>query len=530
MAEESTIASNIKLATTNYLARKHKTSKLACKTMNLNEEQKCNQSNQKTGNQHAKEESHPQQNSITNTKDALYWKAKYLQADEAASAWKSKYMAATHSVMEIFQEVEGSSYYHQHDSGYKLWMRLSATVQQDRNVALSALITGFCRPEYLPLPFKTDKVFLLQALTRCECRKDNFGDNLAVQLSVMMFAIPECREDAQVWTRILSSPWWSGGTTQEWPFHEAPESLFSDTIALTQILANRPELLPQIPATLLMNKEFLQQVIDKEASLLMHLPQHPQYAFPELILDNLTCFFQGERYEKEAKMLMEQCIPEIKSNPSFAKAWFAAGGPFLVDSFPTSFKDDRDFFWCIAENPANNPRFAPYSFQHASPRLKDDRDLILRAVQTNPYVLFKASTRLQRDVDVVILAIGCCGSDSFFPQEYMHKHTEDRRWLNQLYSHCVSILRQREIFVTTILPCLSLVRPANNTSNTNNNTHQGGGCPLTILNQGPETSQVYKRQLAEYLDVPIGKRLKYFRQASNVLKTGGFLKYPGYYN
>jgi hypothetical protein len=45
---------------------------------------------------------------------------------------------------------------------------------------------------------------------------------------------------------------------------------------------------------------------------------------------------------------------------------------------------------------------------------------------------------------------------------------------------------------------------------------------LAILNQGDETSLVYKRLLAEYVGIPVGNKAKVLRQASINLARWGY--------
>ena len=44
------------------------------------------------------------------------------------------------------------------------------------------------------------------------------------------------------------------------------------------------------------------------------------------------------------------------------------------------------------------------------------------------------------------------------------------------------------------------------------------GTSLSLLSQGPETSTMYKRLLAEFLAIPTGKRLRQLQQADRNIR------------
>jgi len=65
--------------------------------------------------------------------------------------------------------------------------------------------------------------------------------------------------------------------------------------------------------------------------------------------------------------------------------------------------------------------------------------------------------------------------------------------------HC---LERYDLFRSTILPCMLTTQSVAETKSN-----------LSLLNQGPETSVVYKKLIAGYSGVPTGKQLRRFRQA-----------------
>jgi len=79
------------------------------------------------------------------------------------------------------------------------------------------------------------------------------------------------------------------------------------------------------------------------------------------------------------------------------------------------------------------------------------------------------------------------------------QRANDYENLEAFRSHVFEGLLVHNIFSTLVLPAMLQMVDS--------------GCPLAVLNQGAETACVYKKRLAEYLDVPTGKKLCLHLQA-----------------
>jgi len=87
--------------------------------------------------------------------------------------------------------------------------------------------------------------------------------------------------------------------------------------------------------------------------------------------------------------------------------------------------------------------------------------------------------------------------------------TDDRefavQWLRSFQNRLQETLELHHVFMTTTLIGISQTRDS--------------GSSLAVLNQGSVTSTIYKRRIADYLDIPTGKRLRTLRRAAENIEV-----------
>ena len=125
---------------------------------------------------------------------------------------------------------------------------------------------------------------------------------------------------------------------------------------------------------------------------------------------------------------------------------------------------------------------------------------MLKAVALNEWSFCHASSSLQKDFDVAVLAYA--GSRRFV--EHLRRLAADERDFEKrvlIEDHRIKIREKVELsgaFVRTILFAVSF----------------DSQCARSLLNQGAETSLMgYKRRIADFLDVPVGRELRILRRA-----------------
>lgn len=162
-------------------------------------------------------------------------------------------------------------------------------------------------------------------------------------------------------------------------------------------------------------------------------------------------------------------------------------------------KSDKEVFLWLSEHfpkkQGKRKRFV-MSFQHASQTLKTDKAFMLKAIALNPNVYHTAPQSLKNDFDVWLLAVG--GTAGQHPLIDQRKWTALRETFVTFIARVRAELQNYETYQGTFLFGMTQQQPDN---------------ALTLLSQGEATSLNYKRLVAEYLDVPTGKRLRMLRKA-----------------
>lgn len=379
------------------------------------------------------------------------------------------------------------------DSGPSVifWDILSDDMKQDHGIVFKAFVHGHARVEDLPDQFRRDRNFFLEAVReKADCWYDlpeeykidpefvrsfrSFsGDSLVGEV---FEAIPTLRHDRDIWDTIIAS--------ENCTIDLAPNSILSDGELMMKACEKDIWLLRKVSGSLARDKDFLQKVIDMDPEALRHLSNDAQIQFPELVIDNLKPFLavQSNRISGD---LLEYIAPDVRTNPSFIEKWFTLGGRFLPRYFPESMRDEEQIFLWLAKH-----CIIMSSFQNASDRLKGDRDFVSRLIELQPYAYFDASDDIQQDTafQSKTLAIG----NSHIAEEYITRLRETNVGEERIETFS-TFLQQKldwhETFMTSILLGISL--PADPSR-----------CSLTILNQGVETSLVYKKLIAQYAGVP----------------------------
>jgi len=186
--------------------------------------------------------------------------------------------------------------------------------------------------------------------------------------------------------RSFQKAWFAAGGLQISYF---PSHVYADPELMTLFCEKQDAwCFEELSATLQSNRGFLDELIPKKPCVILHLPKTTVQTFPELITDNLRHFFPSKPRVGDCEEIVDLLGPEIYTTPSFLKVWFSSGGPFLAKKFPYSLKDDREVFAMIAENAT--PDGCLCSFEHASSRLKNDKELMLKAVANYPWTLKNA--------------------------------------------------------------------------------------------------------------------------------------------
>ena len=134
----------------------------------------------------------------------------------------------------------------------------------------------------------------------------------------------------------------------------------------------------------------------------------------------------------------------------------------------------------------------------------------MQVVEKNATLLQESPSQLARDFDLALVAFGGSSTKSRdLAGLYDVNDRDDFIFLIDFALKVRAKVVSHDNFVKRILCGMSA-------------SHVDDRFHLPLLNQGNETSLVYKRLLADFLGVPMGTELRLLRQASMNLATWGY--------
>jgi len=148
------------------------------------------------------------------------------------------------------------------------------------------------------------------------------------------------------------------------------------------------------------------------------------------------------------------------------------------------------------------------SFRNASTTLCRDKKFMLQVLELAPSLIKMVAPRLRNDFDLCLLAFS--GEQRAVETEVNRRRrlrsggdSSEYTYVQEFRSKVSRSLSAHATFSTIVLPGIS--------------QNPDSGCTLASLNQGAATSRSYKKRMADFLDVPTGKRLRFHRQADRNL-------------
>jgi len=408
----------------------------------------------------------------------------------------------------------------------EFWDDLPSEWKKDRDVAIEALAGGKTTMGDLPVELRDDRDFAIAAANRnlavWRSLPPILKDDIAFARSITIYTdlnilddifekFPILANERNTWLAILSVDQHKYALHELWDTiaDYAPQVILSDReLMMRACMLDSSILYSYVNDSLSRNGDFLREILTMDPEALWHIPVESQAMFPELLVEflpNALHTIAEDRTVSYQSSLARQMIPELWQNRAFVRAWFQGGGPFLDSGPMESLKGDREvFLWVAANFPKDDPSGLVRSFEYASPALRSDKGFMLQAIEHNPNIYHACPDQLLADFDVFLTAFG--GTAGKYPAITEESWMRLRGVIRQCGLRVEEELVKQETFVKTLLCGISLHHP--NTTPTT---------ALALLNQGEATALSYKRLIAEYLDVPTGKRLQMLRQASRNL-------------
>jgi len=294
----------------------------------------------------------------------------------------------------------------------------------------------------------------------------------------------------------------------------APPLIFADRGIMLQSIGFYGGIVRLVDASLSSDRAFLMAAVDRNFRVLPYLTHEIQGRFPDIV-DHALGRLRVDRdahYSDffEFEYVAERLAPEFWDDREFVLRWFEHGFPFVaIEAFQLpAWKNDKEIFLRLAKYCIDSCVWG--SFRESSASLRNDKKFMLQVLELRPSLFRLASARLQIDFDLAMLFFS---GEEILVQEDVRRRRRMRndQYIEVFQSEVSAHLNAHRIFSTTVLPAMSLA--------SNEDSH----CTLAVLNQGAETSLGYKKLMAEYLGVPIGKQLglhrKAFRNLSSPMDT-----------
>jgi hypothetical protein len=278
--------------------------------------------------------------------------------------------------------------------------------------------------------------------------------------------------------------------------------LLEDRDLMLKLCAYNPYVYFQLSDHLKQDEDILKVVLTRSPSHAPAIGEDLQQMYPALVASAI------ERLDFSTPDCREYALERIDASlwahRDVALAWATAGGHFLDDWFPEEFNDDEELLVAFLQNDGGI-KLKP------TPRLLGDKRFMLRAVKAHPTFLSKVSKELAGDWDLLFAAMANKRIALLSWDDLTAENGWGQEDMVDVFVDASETVRDKlqshDIFVKLMLGCM-MATPGEST-------------PLTLLNQGKETSLAFTKPIAEYLGVPMGEELRMLREARKNLALMG---------
>ena len=403
------------------------------------------------------------------------------------------------------------------------WAALSQSWKEEPDMALAA-IKGRIVTDLRDLPdaLRMDRAFLIQAI-RVRPRtwltlSEPFAHDVEMakiipqldpEIARAVFSrFPCLQSDRHFWLQWLTALSQSHNqystTNRELPRlmrQYATDAILNDETTMVQAVRVSGECLSLAGSTLFHNRTFVAHVlnpIDPESrsnpELLQWISHPDQQRWPELVagfIEQLTKAHDIlENAETAASEVSQYVAPALWKDQNVLLQWFQSGRPFVCHHFPVEMQQDEEAFLLLAECARENDHSIG-SFRYASKILRDNKTFMMKAVGHNAFAFHHASPGLQNDFDLLLVALArsapptALGRRAFANTCVTTKRQGASFWF-ELQSRMERKLAVHVSFTQTFLPAIRVDRQL----------------PLSLLNQGSDTTMGFTQRMAEFLDAP----------------------------
>lgn len=397
-----------------------------------------------------------------------------------------------------------------------LWDDLPRFLKIDRRVAYAAMVHRCCKFSTLPIKFRTDEEFLLECIEKeSECwlsLPEQLKNDIRFAMAVIQngeepLAIDEepitirneifedllqrFPSNREFWKKLISNNYANEAALRAY----ADITIRSDRNLTLDACTRCRGNLEHVHESLQVDKSFLDALLQKTPAALSYLSREAQRQFPELVRDHLQAYFHDPKIGGGSSLKLFGCIaPELWNDRQMVVSWFQGGG-YFVHTMPALWRDDREIFLLMAKHSVYN---GVHILRRASATLLADKDFAMAVLEERPNAFFSFDHTITGDLDVAIL-----GRTGFpdFREACEGREGVPRNLATDTTEKVTSLLAAHKSMQALLLGI-------SDTSSA-----------LSMLDLGHETSLGFKKLIADFLDVPVGRKLRHVRKAALATET-----------
>lgn len=355
-------------------------------------------------------------------------------------------------------------------------------LKDDREFWKQVLEEGRANWGQLPSALKTDVDF---AFSISCCTEKKLPEQMLEHLVDMY-------HDQSFWRHMMALQRSSGEERWEHHFQElmalfAPASLFSDFEFMLEMSQTCAALFALVDEGLAGNRVFLEDALAGNVLVLQYLSPEAQLLHSDLVMKAIPHLAKLSADSMHVYYISKSLNASFLSDYDLVMMWVKAGLG-IPSQMSDALENDRDVALASV--------VYTKTFHTVPQTFRTDTSFMLEVVKHHPMLYLEARDDAYHDPRVMATAIA--GSMELTERVLvsdLHFKGHD----NMIRAFFDFLRRELEPFETFCSCILGNMLSTQSFQDTGNN--------LALLNQGPETCQMYKKRLAEYLGIPVGEWL-----------------------
>ena len=297
--------------------------------------------------------------------------------------------------------------------------------------------------------------------------------------------------------------WWTDVLQETLQF--SPPEIRGDKTIMIEAVQNDSIAYEYCTEDLQHDRDIVVAAIESSPTVLFMVPDEFQIEHPDVVIMAIE---QADSHDLWS--VYDDVYDELWENRDVALAWLKAGGDWLLDDFPDEFSKDSELFLAVAEHNWDQ-------FDYADDSLKLNKALMLKAIEFDGRIIRDVPDSLRYDKD---LAMAAFSKDRRALQFY--SGGEDFEFMVSFTKQVRSRLLDSHIFSSEVIGTILRKASSSPDEDADDTKAYSPFSPLSLLNQGYETVQMYKSTLSSFLGLPNDNEVQLLESASENLVAWGY--------